>query len=249
MSSLIADILSDPQARQLEFGSGNLLRFPVQTAVKTGTSSAYHDAWAVGFDSRYTAGVWVGNLDQTPMRGITGSTGAALLLRAVMAELNKDQEPQPLPLSPRLVPARICRLSGHLAGSHCPAMEEWFEPDKLPREECHQHDPAQPASGPDLPGPGTLVPVRLLRPTPGLQLAMDPHIPDELEAFPLALPPELASQRVEWLIDGRLVGVTEHRRNQFLWGLTRGRHNARARVWIDGAVAPISTQAIDFIVK
>ena len=44
ISSLIADILSDPQARLLEFGNGNLLRFPVQTAVKTGTSSDYRDA-------------------------------------------------------------------------------------------------------------------------------------------------------------------------------------------------------------
>lgn len=254
VSSLIADILSDPQARRLEFGNGNLLRFPVQTAVKTGTSSAYHDAWAVGFDSRYTVGVWLGNLDQTPMRGITGSTGAALLLRAVMAELNKDQEPQPLPLSPGLVPVRICRLSGHLAGSHCPTMEEWFEPDKVPREECHQHDHARPASGSDIPGsnirgPDTLVPVRLLRPTPGLELAMDPRIPDELEAFPLALPPELPSTRVEWSVDGRLVGITENRRNQLLWNLARGHHSARARVWLAGDGSPITTQAVEFTVK
>jgi penicillin-binding protein 1C len=31
-ASLVADILSDPQARRLEFGAGNILRFPVQTA-------------------------------------------------------------------------------------------------------------------------------------------------------------------------------------------------------------------------
>ena len=35
-ASLIGNILSDPNARTLEFGQGSLLRFPVQTAVKTG---------------------------------------------------------------------------------------------------------------------------------------------------------------------------------------------------------------------
>ena len=47
-AAIIEDILSDPQARRLEFGQGHLLRFPVQTAVKTGTSSDHHDSWAVG---------------------------------------------------------------------------------------------------------------------------------------------------------------------------------------------------------
>jgi penicillin-binding protein 1C len=41
VSTLIANILSDPEARRLEFGHGNLLRFPVQTAVKTGISAAW----------------------------------------------------------------------------------------------------------------------------------------------------------------------------------------------------------------
>ncbi len=62
-ASLIGNILSDPEARRLEFGNGSLLRFPVQTAVKTGTSSDYRDAWAVGFNHGFTVGVWIGNLD------------------------------------------------------------------------------------------------------------------------------------------------------------------------------------------
>src|SRR5207247_11096392 len=38
VSPLVADILADPEARRLEFRRANLLRFPVETAVKTGTS-------------------------------------------------------------------------------------------------------------------------------------------------------------------------------------------------------------------
>ena len=66
IASLVADILSDDQARGLEFGVGGVLDLPVQTAVKTGTSSDHRDVWAVGFNHRYTVGVWMGNLDRSP---------------------------------------------------------------------------------------------------------------------------------------------------------------------------------------
>jgi penicillin-binding protein 1C len=59
-TSLIGDILSDPGARSLEFGHGGMLRMPVQTAVKTGTSNDYRDAWALGYNSRFTGGIWMG---------------------------------------------------------------------------------------------------------------------------------------------------------------------------------------------
>ena len=75
VASIIADILSDPSARDKEFGAYSILNFPYQTAVKTGTSSDYRDAWAIGFNYRYTVGIWMGNMDYTPMQNITGSTG------------------------------------------------------------------------------------------------------------------------------------------------------------------------------
>ena len=95
-SSEIADILSDPSARQLEFGGSGALNFPVQTSVKTGTSSDYRDAWAVGFNYQYTVASWMGNLDRQPTKGLTGASGPALLLRGIFAELNKYKLTQPL---------------------------------------------------------------------------------------------------------------------------------------------------------
>ena len=91
VSSLIGNILSDPDAKRLEFGAGGILDFPVQTAVKTGTSSDYRDAWAVGFNYRYTVGVWMGNLSQQPTKNVSGARGPALVLRSVFAELNKHK--------------------------------------------------------------------------------------------------------------------------------------------------------------
>jgi penicillin-binding protein 1C len=49
-------------------------------AFKTGTSYGYRDAWAVGFDGRYTIGVWVGRADGAPMPGLIGRSVAAPIL-------------------------------------------------------------------------------------------------------------------------------------------------------------------------
>ncbi len=102
-ASLIADVLADRQARSLEFGADNVLALPRHTAVKTGTSTDHRDAWCLAFDDRYVVGAWFGNLDRRPTRGLSGARGPALLVRSVLAELNRHRQPQPLWLSPRLV--------------------------------------------------------------------------------------------------------------------------------------------------
>ena len=43
VATLIGNILADPEARMLEFGRG--LQFPVETAIKTGTSTDYRDGF------------------------------------------------------------------------------------------------------------------------------------------------------------------------------------------------------------
>lgn len=84
---LIADILSDNQARLLTFGSRSPLRLPFRVAVKTGTSSTYRDNWTLGFTPEFTVGVWAGNFDHTPMQNVSGVTGAAPIFRDVFIDL------------------------------------------------------------------------------------------------------------------------------------------------------------------
>ena len=52
-------------------------------AYKTGTSYGYRDAWAVGVNSRYLIGVWVGRPDGTPVAGQYGSISAMPILQQV----------------------------------------------------------------------------------------------------------------------------------------------------------------------
>lgn len=49
-------------------------------AYKTGTSYGYRDAWAIGYDNRYTIGVWVGRPDGSFSNGRMGRDTAAPLL-------------------------------------------------------------------------------------------------------------------------------------------------------------------------
>ena len=232
-TSLIGSILSDPDARRLEFGRGSLLRFPVQTAVKTGTSSDYRDAWAMGYNNRFTVGVWVGNLDHQATKGVTGATGPALILRSVFAELNRNRQTRPLYLSPRLTKRDICRKTGLPDDGGCATITEWFAPG------------TEPESRP-FPQP---VPKRpyLQRPSHGLQLAMDPRIPDDHEAFQFQMANLPENAMVDWIVDGRLTATTSTR--NYLWPLSRGMHRVMAKVWTSYATSPMETASVNFIVK
>jgi penicillin-binding protein 1C len=66
-------------------------------AFKTGTSYGYRDAWAVGFDRRYTVGVWVGRPDNGAVPGLVGRVVAAPILFDAFARLGGEPEPVAMP--------------------------------------------------------------------------------------------------------------------------------------------------------
>ena len=63
-------------------------------AGKTGTSQNNRDAWFVGFTEDLVAGVWVGNDDDTPMKGVTGGALPARIWRDFMQAAMAQPEPQ-----------------------------------------------------------------------------------------------------------------------------------------------------------
>ena len=75
-----------------------------EAAGKTGTTQDYHDAWFVGFTTDYVAGVWVGNDDSSPMRGVTGGSLPAEIWREVMTAAEKGLPAKPLDRSPPGLP-------------------------------------------------------------------------------------------------------------------------------------------------
>jgi penicillin-binding protein 1C len=103
---VVSDILADRAARSVTFGLENPLATPFWSAVKTGTSKDMRDNWCVGFSRRVTVGVWVGNFDGRPMRGVSGVTGAAPVWLDVMQMLPPARTGSPIP------PAGLVRQQG-----------------------------------------------------------------------------------------------------------------------------------------
>lgn len=86
---LVADMLADNDARTPAFGPESALRFRFPVACKTGTSSDFRDNWAFGYTPEFTVGVWVGNFDGSPMRHVSGVTGAAPILHELFDHLHE----------------------------------------------------------------------------------------------------------------------------------------------------------------
>lgn len=237
VASLVADILSDDAARRLEF-PGGLLDFPVETAVKTGTSSDFRDAWAVGFDSKYVAGVWIGDLSGVRMDGITGARGPMLVLRSTFDALNASAPTRRLWRSPNLELRRVCVQLASAYDSRpdedCTWRHEYFLPGTVPEpsKKRSAHADSSPA-------------IALVRPTPGLRLALDPRIPKSNQRFEFKLDGVRDSDLVEWMVDRQLVAAVSGPR--YLWPLSRGEHTLSSRVWRNDRLVG-ETDEIEFVV-
>ena len=72
-------------------GTGTYANFSGQAiAGKTGTTNRKRDSWFVGYTPYYTASVWIGNDDNTPLWDY--SRMAANLWRSIMRDVHKDLE-------------------------------------------------------------------------------------------------------------------------------------------------------------
>jgi len=78
-------------------GTGTSVYTPgIRFGGKTGTTNDYRDAWFVGFTRRYTTCVWMGNDDNTPMKGVTGGMFPAEVWGNFMRRILSNTQPLPL---------------------------------------------------------------------------------------------------------------------------------------------------------
>jgi penicillin-binding protein 1C len=197
---IVADILNDRAGRAVTFGLETVLATPFWSAVKTGTSKDMRDNWCIGFTSRYTVGVWVGNFEGDAMRDVSGVTGAAPVWLAIMNTLHQRGSPEaPLP-PPRLL-AREVRFQSAIE----PPRQEWF------------------IAGTEMPlvvpvDPGRSSP-RIQSPPNGMIIAIDPDIPRENQV--LLFTASGVFHGSQWVLDGVAIGGAESPRK---WAPTPGRH-------------------------
>lgn len=200
---LIADILSDPQARMMAFGPRTVIRMPFPCAVKTGTSTNYRDNWTMGFTPEFTVGVWCGNFDNSPMANVSGVTGAGPIFREVMTWLHEKRgttwyaEPSGLvharidprngkQVDPSSAPPRTSREDLFLSGTEPPLASASDYDDQgcaiLPPEYTRWITQGQHwLTGLVVARPVERMsqPPRIISPTEGSVFILDPDLPDQ----------------------------------------------------------------------
>ncbi|WP_333599540.1 penicillin-binding protein 1C [Flavobacterium sp.] len=109
----------------------------LELAWKTGTSFGNRDAWAIGTNSRYVVGVWVGNANGEGRPELTGVGSAAPILFDVFNLLPRKRWFQ-APLND-LEYAEVCTLSGHLAQDDCPKTKQLIPRSGKKTSVCPYH--------------------------------------------------------------------------------------------------------------
>lgn len=88
-------------------------------AWKTGTSYGRRDAWAIGYNKRYTVGVWIGNFDGKGIPELTGADMATPLLFQVFNSIDYNSTQGWFQPTRELDYRYICPQSGRIPGEHC----------------------------------------------------------------------------------------------------------------------------------
>jgi penicillin-binding protein 1C len=189
-SYIVADILSDNDARVPTFGLDNALATRYASSVKTGTSKDLRDNWCIGFDARYTVGVWVGNASGEPMHAVSGVSGAAPVWRKVMDALHA-RGAAPAGANPAAL--GLVRVPVDFETGVEPARDEWFIDGTQMR-----HVSLASAAGSAV--------RRIASPDDASVIALDPDIPPAAQRLRFAavspVPPGAA-----WRLDGRRLGA------------------------------------------
>lgn len=92
-SSRTHRMLLDLLGATVNKGTGRAARLSIPAYGKTGTSQDNRDALFVGFAGDLVVGVWVGNDDNTPLRGVNGGGLPARIWRDFMAQSIRNAAP------------------------------------------------------------------------------------------------------------------------------------------------------------
>jgi penicillin-binding protein 1C len=137
----IADSLSDPIARVRGLRTRGPFEFGYPVAVKTGTSTAFRDAWTAGFTRERTVVVWTGNASGAATNKLTGAVGAGpLFFDAMKRAMDDVRSRAPLYAPGLLEEADVCPLSGQRASHACSDhVRRLFPKGHAPSHSCNLH--------------------------------------------------------------------------------------------------------------
>jgi penicillin-binding protein 1C len=254
---LIADVLSDNQARLLTFGPHSPLRFSFPVAVKTGTSSTYRDNWTLGFTPEFTVGVWAGNFDNTPMQDVSGVTGAAPIFHDIFEELHSRPGTTWYQIPAGVVKGRIDPRTGRRLTAQTPSPrlsrdEVFVSGTEPPVAEISDYEPqtgraflppefSQWAQSRDnwlgdlvtTRSTATQAHLRIVHPIPGTVIRLDPDVPGNGSRLVLQATPKgevnWTCSTLEIRMDGsHSLAILKPGRHE----ITAEREKQKARTWV-----------------
>lgn len=212
---LITNILSDNAARMPAFGEASPLALDRPAAVKTGTTSDFHDNWTVGYTPDLVAGVWVGNADNTAMRDVTGVSGAAPVWHQFMERALRGLPARDFARPPGIVTETICPASGEPPDAACAdRFSEIFLAGTAPR-----------ARTPPMPSARII----LSAPPTGTRFQISRSVPRAYQATAVDVQATgLVSGTIRVLVDGIPAYRFDGMGGEWLWTLRTGTHRFQA---------------------
>jgi penicillin-binding protein 1C len=93
-------------------------------AWKTGTSYGRRDAWAVGYNPKFTIGVWAGNFSGESSPYLVGAEAAAPLMLSLFRETGGSADPTWFKKPGGVGVRDVCTVSGCVPGKYCPSIRQ-----------------------------------------------------------------------------------------------------------------------------
>ncbi len=133
---LVSDILSNNKRPDMPTELLTASRLP-RIAWKTGTSYGKRDAWAIGWNSRYTIGVWMGNFSGRGAPTLSGAVMAVPLLVDLFNAIDYNSGRAWLRRPGNVVRREVCAKTGLLPSPQCSIFEWDYAIDNVStRERC-----------------------------------------------------------------------------------------------------------------
>ena len=115
---LITNILTQITRPDLPNNFDNTYRLP-RIAWKTGTSYGKKDAWSIGYNKKYTVGVWVGNFSGQGVPELSGADIATPLLFTIFNTIDYNASSGWFKPAPNVVVRKVCAESGQIPSEFC----------------------------------------------------------------------------------------------------------------------------------
>ena len=115
---IINEILSKVNRPDFPLNWQSTERMP-KIAWKTGTSYGRRDAWSIGYNKKYTVGIWVGNFSGVGVPDLNGSNTATPLLFKIFNTIDYDSDEEWFTMPKDCDTRMVCSETGLPPSDHC----------------------------------------------------------------------------------------------------------------------------------